>query len=246
MRYAAGTDKGLVRELNEDCFECVCEVPGIPATFIIADGMGGHNGGEVASREAVDFVTRQIRQTPGLFSNADQFPEILEKLMLEANRTVYGKAAGNPDYFGMGTTLIIMILHEGKGYIAHVGDSRVYHISAQGIQRLTVDHSYIEELVRNGSLTREEAENHPKRNVITRALGCMEELQPDIYACEFQEGDCLVLCTDGLSNMLEDEEIQEIVESREPKDACSVLIASANERGGEDNITVIVVKNVNG
>lgn len=243
MRYAAESDSGKVRELNEDSYKIIAGHQGVPDTFIVADGMGGHSSGEVASRMAVEFAEEYVLKHPDMFSKEDTLSGI-KKLMEEANRTVFLKAAETQENFGMGTTFIASVILNNVLYIGHIGDSRVYLIREGRIQRLTTDHSYIEELVRNGSLTREEAENHPKKNIITRALGCEEEALVDTLSIGIEDGDIFVLCTDGLTNMLKEDEILAIISSNgEPKDACRELVSLANEKGGDDNITVIVIKN---
>lgn len=196
MKYFAKTDKGTVRETNEDHYNIISGYPDIPVSFIIADGMGGHNAGEIASRSSVDFISKIIMQSPGLFSDS---PEVnIRNIIIKANRFVYEKSFEISEYHGMGTTLIIAVFIGNVMYIGHVGDSRVYLVRSEHIKRVTNDHSYIEELIRNGSLTRKEAENHPNKNVITRALGCSTDLEVDTYICELEKDDCIVMCTDGL------------------------------------------------
>lgn len=244
MRFAAKSDKGMVREINEDSYNIIGGRPGEPLAFIIADGMGGHNSGEVASKMAVEFAGDYIQQFPGSFCREESIPTAIQEVMEKANISVYSRSKEHEANSGMGTTFIIAVVCEKKLFIGHVGDSRVYLIRESRIERVTTDHSFIEELIRNGSLTREEAENHPGRNVITRALGCSEDMQIDIYSCDMMEKDSFLLCTDGLTNMLCEDEIKEIIERfDEPGLICSELVRRANENGGEDNITVIVIKN---
>jgi serine/threonine protein phosphatase PrpC len=243
MMFAAISDKGLIREKNEDCFNVITGQPDIPMTFIIADGMGGHNSGDVASKMAVDFVSNFIMDYPERFSIDEDIGQAIVEAMDMANKEIYLFSLKNKSNAGMGTTLIVAIFLKERLYIGHVGDSRVYLIRNGYIKRMTVDHSYIEELVRMGTLTRKEAEMHPGRNVITRALGCGEELQIDTYCFQIEDNDSYIICTDGLTNMLSENEIKEIVEnSKDPQHACDQLVRKANENGGEDNITVIVIK----
>jgi PPM family protein phosphatase len=243
LRFAAKSDKGIVRETNEDFCNMISGYPGIPVTFIIADGMGGHNSGEIASRTAVDHISNSILKTADLFSENTDIAGIIKRLILDANQAVYGESVKYTGNHGMGTTLIITVIIGKIMYVGHVGDSRLYMIRNDEISQITVDHSYIEELVRNGSLTREEADKHPSKHIITRALGCSEELEVDTYICEMEENDLFVLCTDGLTNMLDEDEIKRIACSNPPMEACEELVNSANSNGGEDNITVIVIKN---
>lgn len=244
MKFAAKTDKGMVRETNEDSCNIISGYPGIPVMFIIADGMGGHNSGEVASKTAVDHISNIVIQNPDYFSVNTDIPIAVSNLIKEANQLVYDKSMEHPGNNGMGTTLIVAVVIGRTMYIGHVGDSRLYLIRSRKLVQITSDHSYIEEMVRNGSLTREEADNHPRKNIITRALGCSNDLQIDMYVCEIVERDSFLLCTDGLTNMLSDEEITRIVLRHSPVEACDELVKAANSKGGDDNITVIVIKNV--
>jgi len=244
MKFAVKSDKGRVRENNEDSYNIISGYPKTSFAFIIADGMGGHNSGEVASKMAVEFAGDYIRNFPGKFSCEEDIPAAIREVMQKANARVYNKSLEQEANFGMGTTFTIAFIHGTKLFIGHVGDSRVYLIREGSIELLTTDHSFIEELIRNGSLTREEAHNHPGRNVITRALGCFEEIQIDTYSCDLLKGDFILLCTDGLTNMLDENEIKAVVEKLdEPQSICDELVRRANENGGEDNITVIVIKN---
>jgi len=244
MKYAVKSDKGLVRDNNEDSFSILGGSKEIPLTFIIADGMGGHNSGELASKMAVEYVGNYIRSFPDKFRNEESIFSAIQGVMKDANTNVYNTSLVNKANYGMGTTFTIAIIHNQKLFIGHVGDSRVYIIRDGSINRLTTDHSFIEELIRNGSLTREEASSHPNRNIITRALGCSEEMQVDTYSCDLIKNDYLLLCTDGLTNMLKEEEIKDIIiRLSEPEAICDELVRRANENGGEDNTTVIVIKN---
>lgn len=240
-------NRGMVREINEDSYNIVAGYPDVPVSFIIADGMGGHNSGEIASKMAVDLASHHIMEVSGGLpeESAESADELLltviNGIMQRVNAEVYEKSKESEIHHGMGTTLILAVVHHRKLYIGHIGDSRVYLVRDGKIERLTVDHSFIEELVRNGSLTREEAENHPKKNLITRALGCSECIQADTYVYDIREKDIFMLCTDGLTNMLSEKEITEILmEADDPQFACSRLVSLANDKGGEDNITVIV------
>ena len=244
VKFAVRSHSGMVREINEDSYNIIAAFPGIPATYIIADGMGGHNSGEVASKIAVDFASNYIMQNPRAFSGEEGTVETLRDMMKKANADIYAKSSEHGANFGMGTTMITVVVCGKKLCIGHVGDSRVYIIRDGRIQQITTDHSYIEELIKKGTLTREEAGSHPQKNVITRALGCSEDVEIDTHVLDIHPADCFVLCTDGLTNMLEEDEIRGVVEgSLNPEAACEELIRKANEKGGEDNITVIVIKN---
>ncbi len=244
MRFAFESDKGKVRELNEDSCKVIIGKNGVPDTFIIADGMGGHNSGEVASRIAVEFAQEYLQNNAESFTEEENILSEIEKLMEAANSTVYQKSKESEENAGMGTTFVVTVIFNSKFYIGHVGDSRVYLIREGKIEQLTTDHSFIEELIKNGSLTREEAENHPKKNIITRALGCEENILIDTLSIGVNKNDTFVLCTDGLSNMLTGDEILSVIANNDDINvSCGELVRLANEKGGEDNITVIIIKN---
>jgi serine/threonine protein phosphatase PrpC len=243
VNFAAKSDKGMVRELNEDSYKIITDCPGVSFIFIIADGMGGHKSGDVASKTAVDFVSNYILQFPEVLSEKENITEGIRDIVKKANTDVYIESNKHESNTGMGTTFIIAVVSGNQLYIGHVGDSRVYAIREGRIKRLTTDHSYVEELIQTGSLTREEAENHPDKNIITRALGCSEDIEVDVYTHEMLPDDYIIMCTDGLTNKLSEVEIKETVEgSAGPEQACEQLIEKANEKGGEDNITVIIIK----
>jgi protein phosphatase len=243
VRFGVRCDKGKIREINEDSYNILASLPGIPVTFIIADGMGGHNSGEIASKAAVESISKNISENPDIFKEGEDIEKAIKTVIEKANVDVYKKSLENETYSGMGTTLIAAVAVNRRLYIGHVGDSRVYLIRDNKMEKLTIDHSYIEELVRNGTLTKEEAEKHPNKNLITRALGCGEVLEVDTYTYDIQENDVVLMCTDGLTNMLNEEKILEIVNNYDDLDlACEKLVGDSNEMGGEDNITVIIFK----
>ncbi|MDD3718305.1 MAG: Stp1/IreP family PP2C-type Ser/Thr phosphatase [Actinomycetota bacterium] len=230
MRYAAMSEKGRVRENNEDSFHADGRV------FIVADGMGGHRAGEVASAAAIeiflDFEGRH-RDTPPL--------ERLRGGILEANHAIYRMAEDDPRFAGMGTTFTAALIEEGL-YLGHVGDSRAYMCRKGQLRLLTRDHSLVERMVDEGHLSRREARTHPQRNVILRALGISREVEADVDAVDVMPGDSLLLCSDGLSGYLEDGDMEAILCTREgPDRRCRRLVEAANERGGSDNITAVVI-----
>ncbi len=240
MRYGIRTDRGLKRQLNEDNCNVLVGYPGVPTCFVIADGMGGHKCGEVASKQAVDSVCNLLLKADW---EKQDISEMLRDIITSVNDEIYNFSLLDEATQGMGTTLIISVLKNRKLYIGHVGDSRVYIIRDNLIEKVTWDHSFIEELVKNGSITKDEAVNHPNKNMITRAVGYELGLQVDTYEVDIKENDIILLCTDGLTNMLSEEEILDIITSNdEPQNVCDTLIQNANNRGGEDNITVIVGK----
>jgi protein phosphatase len=242
LKYAAGTDKGLIRETNEDSCNIIRDSRNDIYAFIIADGMGGHNCGEIASGTAVEYISAYFEDHAGDFLSAADRGAALKELVQDANSQVWEKSLESPETNGMGTTLTMAVVAGDTATVAHVGDSRLYLVREGRLQQVTNDHSYIEELVRKGTLTREEADNHPGRNIITRAIGSSPELEVDIFSLTMLINDILVLCTDGLTNMVGEDEIGETAQSNDPEAACKQLIEAANRNGGEDNVTVIVIK----
>ena len=244
LRYAAATHTGLIREINEDFHTVVKqeEGSGLPHVFIIADGMGGHNSGEVASRLAVEYTEELLAQYEENTLKQKGIPGMVQEIIERANTKVYEKDCTDIEHIGMGTTIIMSVFAGQRVVTGHVGDSRLYLISGGSIQKITIDHSLIEELIRNGTITRAEASNHPNKNIITKAIGSEREIQVDIYETSIRAGDKMLLCTDGLTNMVDDEEILSIlVNEEDPETACKSLVGKAIEHGGTDNITVIVV-----
>jgi protein phosphatase len=204
--------------------------------------MGGHNCGEIASGTAVEYISAYFEDHAGDFLSAADRGAALKELVQDANSQVWEKSLESPETNGMGTTLTMAVVAGDTATVAHVGDSRLYLVREGRLQQVTNDHSYIEELVRKGTLTREEADNHPGRNIITRAIGSSPELEVDIFSLTMLINDILVLCTDGLTNMVGEDEIGETAQSNDPEAACKQLIEAANRNGGEDNVTVIVIK----
>ncbi len=234
------TDIGRLRKLNQD-YVFTSEVPvgTLPDLFIVADGMGGHKAGEYASKCAVETMVSQINS-----SGERGSIRVISNAIREANRRVRNKALSDDNYFGMGTTLVVATVDEDGLCVANVGDSRLYLISNGEIRQVTVDHSLVEEMVQMGELERKSARNHPDKNIITRAVGVMEEVDPDFFEVEdLVVGDTILMCSDGLSNMLEDTEIMGIVDGEGTlKEKALRLVAAANMNGGRDNITVILVR----
>lgn len=229
------TNVGLVRKNNEDAAWSDIK----KQLFIVADGMGGYVAGEIASVMAIESVLRTVTIEQG-----DLPSVVLRQAFYQANDSIYREAQKNPDYSGMGTTLSALWIVDGKGYIAHVGDSRIYLIRAGKITRLTADHSLVGELVREGGLTEEQAMTHPQKNMLTRALGCGSLVEVDIYDLEIMDDDYFLLCTDGLSNLIRSEEMAEIIMSQKDlKKSTQHLLQLALKRGGFDNITAIIVHN---
>jgi serine/threonine protein phosphatase PrpC len=236
------TDVGRKREHNEDNMAFVIPkdsqvMASKGALFIVADGMGGHAAGEVASEIAVDTVSNMYYQ-----EDSNDVAVSLLRAIRRANTSIHQRAAENLLRTGMGTTCVAAVLRGDMAYIANVGDSRAYLLRGNQVKQISQDHSWVAEQVRAGLLTEDQARTHAQRNVITRCLGTQAEVDVDVFHEELQEGDCLVLCTDGLSGLVSDEELQRIVDQFVPQESVYHLVEKANENGGPDNITAIVVR----
>ena len=239
MKAIAVTDVGKKRTMNQDyVFLSKDPVGNLPNLFIVADGMGGHKAGDFASRYAVNTIRENIEQ------DDDTNPvKLLRSAIERANREIIRKASRESEYEGMGTTLVAATIIRGYMYIANVGDSRLYVINREEIRQVTRDHSLVEEMVRMGEIRREEARFHPDKNIITRAIGAGYYVKVDFFGHTLRDNDKILLCSDGLSNMLEDDEIFEIVNrDEEIARRAGELINRANTYGGKDNISVVLVE----
>ena len=242
MQAYGQTDTGCVRTRNQDYIYFSPEQTGdLENLFFLADGMGGYNAGEVASRMAVESAKDYIHKH---FAKNKDSKEKLEALLKDAieyaNSVVYKKAQSKEDLRGMGTTLDVCLIYNSRIYIGHVGDSRVYRIRKEFMRRLTKDHSYVQTLVDDGTITKEEAYSHPKKNMLTKALGCVQTVEPDVYTKTFIKDDIILMCSDGLTNMIREEEISKIIKQDKEK-AIENLVKQANDNGGLDNITVVII-----
>lgn len=236
------TDAGRIRDNNQDAY--YIPLDGEEPLFIIADGMGGHKAGEIASNLAVEIISKNFNSDLNL---GDFGEECIKKKIFnsidEANNKIYNKAKSEEKCSGMGTTVTLAYVTDKNLYIGHVGDSRAYVLSNNKLSQVTEDHSLVEELIKNGSISREEAKYHPQRNIITRAVGTGEKIDIDIIIIPKEETKLFLLCTDGLTNMLDDNEIEEfLINSKNVQRTCEDLVELSNDRGGYDNITVIAVK----
>lgn len=242
--YAYGlTDIGQMRELNEDSFKICGFEDGKPlGVCVLADGMGGHNAGEIASGMAVQIIS------DGLVADFDEDEKDalaygMAATLDLANSEIYNMSLHNREQAGMGTTTVLAFVKGDFVRIANIGDSRAYLITDKKIKKITTDHSIVEELVKSGSITREEARNHPDKNIITRAVGTEKYVDADFFDYQASPGDVILLCSDGLYEMLEDKEIKKIVNSSETlNDAVNMLVDAANKNGGHDNITVVALR----
>lgn len=230
MAATLRTDIGKLRKQNEDA----AWFDEARAVFAVADGMGGHLAGEVASRMAIEAVQRMARENerPGIAA--------LREAVACAHETILSHAQSHIECAGMGTTLSVLWLSANYAYIAHVGDSRIYRLRSGSLTQITQDHSLVEELVRAGLITREQARTHPRRNIITRALGTHGENEPDLLVTDVQDGDVFLLCTDGLTGMVPDDEIERTLRDCGIEAAADKLLALALDAGGRDNVTLIL------
>ncbi len=237
IKTAYLTDTGRKRELNEDyVYASEKPVGNLPNLFIVADGMGGHNAGDYASDFTVKTLVEEIE------NSFEKNPTIIfQKAIGVANQKLREIASNDLSKRGMGTTVVAATCMGKYLQVANVGDSRLYVVN-DTIKQITTDHSYVEEMIRRGSLQRENARSNPNKNIITRAVGAKNDIQADIYVVELQPGDLLLMCSDGLSNMLEDEEMRMIIKrQRDIVEMAEELVKAANENGGKDNISVILV-----
>ena len=234
------TDTGSVRKQNQDYYDIVRLGPQ-QLLLVVCDGMGGAKSGNVASRLATEVFVGEIRRTVRDGMGPREIGMIMREAVALANVTVFEQSTMSADFEGMGTTLVAAFLLPSSVVVANVGDSRAYLMDGQGIRFVTVDHSLVELMVRRGELTREQAKNYPGKNVITRAVGTDAVVECDIYRMELKPGNVLVLCSDGLSNLMADQEILfEVVHGVQKEQCCQRLLEIAKSRGAPDNVTVIV------
>ena len=233
------TDLGRKRDHNEDSYLLETGL----GLFVVADGMGGHQAGEQASRLAVEVMDREVKEAfrDGQLGRGTNPGELLSQSARTAGAAIYDAAQASLEMNGMGTTLTALLVHRDRAYIAHVGDSRCYLFRDGRCVQLTDDHSWVSEQLRAGLLTEEEAKESRFRHVITRSVGFEREVQPDANAVRIEPGDCFLLCSDGLSNYLEGEELAKILSATYYSRAPELLVEVANDRGGDDNVTVLLV-----
>jgi protein phosphatase len=236
--HAANTHVGMVRTGNEDAF--LAEATADRGIYIVADGMGGHAAGEVASAMAVDIMGAALRTSALPLTGLGT---VAAEAVRDANRAIFNRTLEEPDKHGMGTTLTTMVIGDGRYMIAHVGDSRAYRLRDGELTQITVDHSYVQEQVDAGYLTPEQARYHPFSNVITRCVGVATEVEPTMYEGELQDGDLYLLATDGLTGMVEDQGLHKILTARKsPGPMVDALLWDANRAGGVDNITAVIIQ----
>ncbi|MCL2592343.1 MAG: Stp1/IreP family PP2C-type Ser/Thr phosphatase [Defluviitaleaceae bacterium] len=240
MKALGLSDVGLVRTKNEDSFIVITEPINILENLlIVADGMGGHKAGEIASSLSVKTFVEHIKNTN--FSE-EQILDNLTDGVRVANYEVLKLSSSNPDFEGMGTTFTACSIYNNKLYVSHIGDSRLYVINDDGITQITHDHSYVAEILKSGEITKEEAKVHPRRNALTRAIGISSEVEVDGFLYSLKKGDKVLICSDGLTDMIDENEILQIVENKSLEDGLKELIYIANKNGGMDNITAILAE----
>lgn len=247
LSHWSRTDVGRKREINED----FCLAESNLGLYMVADGMGGHAGGDTASRMAVKVIRQhvlQARRNGGIFQRvfSRQQPEpvlrMIDGAVRDASARIFELASRRPELEGMGTTVTLLMVHGLTGYVAHVGDSRLYRLRNQHLELLTDDHSLVNEQVKAGFLTKEEAAHSRFSNIITRSVGFEPEVTPDVFTTELQLGDVYLLCSDGLNGMISDEEIAVILATCPSPGATACLVGAANRAGGDDNITAVMLR----
>lgn len=242
MTVSAKTDVGLVRSTNQDSYDFGF-IGNTDITWaVVCDGMGGMAAGNIASEEAVKVISASLKNNLNLKASENFINNLLKSSIESANALVFDMAEQNPDLKGMGTTVVATAIINGVAYFAHAGDSRAYRYSNGNLFQITTDHSVVQTMVDNGQITETEAKNHPSKNIITRALGVNSYLDIDFEQVDLIENDLILLCSDGLTNSIDDELIEKTIKETEVNLLAERLIELANENGGKDNITVVAIK----
>ncbi len=240
MRIVAKTDKGNVRDSNQDAY-AVGEFSNEVVWSVVCDGMGGAAGGNIASALAVKVISDKINASYRNQMRDSSIKNMLDSALTAANIEVFDFAEAQPDLRGMGTTVVCAIVRDNQAYIVHAGDSRAYVINNGNIRQITTDHSMVQDLLLRGKITPEEAEHHPNKNIITRAVGVNKAIEIDFEQIDLEDDDTLLICTDGLSNYVSNDEMLELMSDGKHYAFADRLVKKANENGGGDNITVVVI-----
>ncbi len=240
MRIVAKTDKGNVRDSNQDAY-AVGEFSDEVVWSVVCDGMGGAAGGNLASALAVKVISDKINASYRNQMRDSSIKNMLDSALTAANIEVFDFAEAQPDLRGMGTTVVCEIVRDNQAYIVHAGDSRAYVINNGNIRQITTDHSMVQDLLLRGKITSEEAEHHPNKNIITRAVGVNKAIEIDFEQIDLEDDDTLLICTDGLSNYVSNDEMLELMSDGKHYAFADRLVKKANENGGGDNITVVVI-----
>ena len=239
MNYSVLTDIGRARSQNQDAVFATDEAVGsLPNLFVVADGMGGHKAGEYASNQAIALVKREVAS-----DTESELVQIINQGITTANNSIYEEAAQDATKSGMGTTMVVATIFDHHMCVGNVGDSRLYVYREGQLQQITQDHSVVGEMVRKGEMPKEQARNHPKRNLITRAVGAEKEIRVDFFDETLADGDLVLMCTDGLTSMVEEKQIEEVLASAVSlQEKANRLVELANDNGGRDNITIIIIE----
>lgn len=240
MKISAKTDTGLVRNSNQDYY-LAGEFPDGVTWAVVCDGMGGALGGNVASETAAKIISEKLSSGYHQGMNDNSVRYLIISAIEAANASVHSKAHSDSEYAGMGTTVCVAVIKDDTMYLAHVGDSRIYVLSKNSITQLTTDHSVVQMMIENGEISPEEAKEHPQKNVITRALGVEDTVNIDYDQEVYNENDIVLLCSDGLTNYVSDEDILKICNENESYSLADRLVDAANKKGGGDNITVVTI-----
>ena len=242
MQYWGITDPGCTRTQNQDAFQ-IEKLDRSTILCVVCDGMGGAKSGNVASNLALDVFVQEVKRTWVSGMDTEKSDQMLKKAVKLANFTVYDQARQFEEFSGMGTTLVAALIHGKYATIVNIGDSRAYSIKSDGVRQLTVDHSLVQMMVTRGELTPEQARTYPGKNLITRAIGTEAVVECDMYHRKLESGECLLLCTDGLSNLVDEQEILfEIVHGANRQSGCERLLEIAKNRGAPDNVTCVLVQ----
>ncbi len=242
MQYWGVTDPGCTRTQNQDAFQ-IEKLDRNTILCIVCDGMGGAKSGNVASNLAVDVFVQEVKRTWVSGMDVEKSDQMLKNAVKLANFTVYDQARQFEEFSGMGTTLVAALIHGKYATIVNIGDSRAYSIKSDGVRQLTVDHSLVQMMIARGELTPEQARSYPGKNLITRAIGTEAVVECDIYHRKLESGECLLLCTDGLSNLVDEQEILfEIVHGTNRQSGCERLLEIAKNRGAPDNVTCLLAQ----
>ena len=242
MQYWGITDPGCVRAQNQDTY-LVEVLDKNTLLCVVCDGMGGANSGNVASTLAADVFVQEVKRTWTPDMDPEKLDQMLRNAVKLANFTVYDQAQQFEEFSGMGTTMVALLIQGKFATVVNVGDSRAYSLDSDGIRQLTTDHSLVQMMIRHGELTPEQAKSYPGKNLITRAIGTESVVECDVFHRRVAKGECLLLCTDGLSNLLDDQELLfEVVHGMNKKSSCERLLAIAKNRGAPDNVTCVLVQ----
>ncbi len=243
MNLSGKTDKGKIRKINQDTCLTYLDQNRNAAIMVVCDGMGGAKAGNIASEMAAEIFMESAKKSLDEENNVTDIMQQINEAVKEANAQVYKRSISDPECSGMGTTLVAAIVTNGGTVIVNIGDSRAYHVTSEHIKQITKDHSVVEDMIDRGDLKRSEASSHPNRNLITRALGTSLNTKPDIFFLNIQEGNHLLLCSDGLSNLISEDDMKtEVLSGADVQTKCDRLVKAANDKGSPDNVTAVILQ----